>query len=1307
MAKYVPSNEKFSFEFDTRYTSPDGEQLGFRFRTIRYTPPAGDKMGFAFTDPYQVPEGDRFSFEFGPEKYKAPPGNKVTFDLKQSNYIAPPGNQVIFNLVRDEGEVAPPSRDAQYVYPDHFEGTAFGFNVSIRLAYRQVYPTGFNGSLVAAPAVRNDTQHLKPYGFDALGFSRQTIRNKNVTVTVPGMDLSRVAMPSIVNFHKNVYGKGFENELLGRPTIYNLRKYVLLNGRGIDSNAFGIAYMQGGVKYVRPGGLNALIFGEHKVINTKANQKVVLGGIAPPFFPRPNVSPQILTVRGILGTQWGSPYVQRNPSPKGWNSEQYGTAWVSRSPRFYTVGIGELTEFGSAKIFDAKQTVTITGVIPGGIFGDIQIRNLNFKIAPGSIEAPPLSDWTKVENTARYYQLKGFDTSLFGTASINNGTPSFTPDEWDSAEFGKALVAERIRRINTPGFSLLGFGRPIVTKTPQLSPGSIAPFDLGQPTLTLYTRYIVNSGRMMTAIGQATIGMAKRKLAVGGFDSMRLGGPILSHGVRELLAKGATHSLYGNSHQVWFRVRSIAPVSIHDDQLQYGHKIGGSQHIKAQGFDASRFGTRIVPESQDILASNFASAVFGLAKLHKTREILSVTGFATGGQQPADRWGRAKVYNSRQYIIQTFDIDSDLNPPKMQGWMNIINRNRTLGISGGNMALFGRAFIKNNATLMQPGGIDARPLGIAFIAPGIRRIHLQGIEPPYISGWTNLHNAAAVIAPKGFSSEKFGRAATANTRRYFPRIGNFESMVFGSPMISFKLRGVAIESRHSIGPIYIPIHKVELYSRYVETVSSDFAVLGVPALSIHKKIITPRWYLRDLFGDAYLRNVTPEVKTWGRNAEEFGQASIRTQWRNVDTFGDNAQLFGKPVIADRDRKITVTSFVAGAIGSALRVRGTSSPPLSTQYIFLNNVENRGEVPEDDTSVVKDGQGIAVPFQQVANPSVRSNMIRPPGYVATLFGTTDIYSNGILIENGIKLDKELGTPLVQLARRSIGVVGIENPITVGMPRLSPHTIYAVTEAPQQAKDNHRVGNLHAVNSDGGRRKPGEVFGEARVWMHNPNLAARSVSPFNGYGTPTVELKRRYVQVKGFQAYRFGWHSVGDGTQEITHRQLNDFAVFGRPGIALAKDKDVQVLVPGLNSLSMGRHLIEFFHRTIKPSGYSALAMGNSRGGTQYMPQSLHVGPRMPVIPKGALMEKFGSTYIGLKVRDVGMQGFDASVIGYDPGNFNARMRVQRGQGGTDAKPVQVIQAVGFDALRTNASNVKYAVHYIRPDGNSDQFRKGAF
>ena len=37
----------------------------------------------------------------------------------------------------------------------------------------------------------------------------------------------------------------------------------------------------------------------------------------------------------------------------------------------------------------------------------------------------------------------------------------------------------------------------------------------------------------------------------------------------------------------------------------------------------------------------------------------------------------------------------------------------------------------------------------------------------------------------------------------------------------------------------------------------------------------------------------------------------------------------------------------------------------------------------------------------------------------------------------------------------------------------------------------------------------------------------------------------------------------------------------------------------------------------------------------------------------------------------------------------------------------IESIGFVSSSYGVPNVKPAAHYIRPDGNADQFRKGAF
>ncbi|WP_180175480.1 hypothetical protein [Acinetobacter sp. YH12025] len=1161
------------------------------------------------------------------------------------------------------------------------------------------------------------TQKIECFGLLVTGFGHPSVKNNSQFIQATGFNGAQFSNPSIINKNKEIKTTGFGNQIFGvQSKVYNLKQILNLSTRGINSVAYGTAYLHGGVKYISLNnrGFNVARYGSATVINTTADQYLNLSGkgITAPIIPNPDVSPRHLRPSSIKVDRYGSPTVflkTRYLMLNGSSLSIYGTPWISHSPRYLYPNNIESYDSGYPKVFDAKQTVTVTGVIPGGIFGDIAIHNLTYKIAPVSIAAPELTNWNNVVNTARYYDLKGFDSVYFGNSTVQNATPSFAPEGFDSLEFGTTAIAERIRRLNLAGFISLNFGRPGVEKTPQITPKPIEPIVLGKPTLTLQIQYLVGQGRQMSVFGNALVAMAKRKIKSEGFSYLTLGRPSISHNTRELLFKGSNHSSFGTGHRVWFRVRSIEPVSIFEEQKAYGHRLGGTRYIAVQGFNASLFGKRIIPEHQDILASNFASSVFGQPGLKKNREYLSVTGFNTGGQQPADRWGKTTVYNLRQYIVQTFDIDSDLNPPKMQGWTSIANRNRRLGVTGFHTAQYGRPFINNKATPILPKGLDAQPLGIAFISHRIRPVHLEGIEAPYISGWSNLHNTADVIEPKGINFAVFGQAVIANTRRYFQRIGNFESLVFGGAMISYRIRELLIENRHAIRPIYIPIHKVELYKRYLEPGSIDQSEVGLPALTIHKKIITPRWYLKDLFGDAQLHNVTPEVKTRGRGAEEFGQAFLRTQWREVIAAGDNAQLFGKPNIAFRNRSIQVHSFNAGAIGPALRVRGTGSPPLSAQYIFLNNVDNRGEDPGDiDDNKILDGYGIGIPGGQVSSPKLKTNVINVYGFSASLFGVPDMYSNGILLENGIKLEREVGTPSVLMGLRTISITGISSPIEMGKPRLSPHTIYAVTEAPSQAIKNHPSRGLHAVNSSSGFRKAGEVFGMARVRTYSPYINLRSgILSHVSFGTARIALRRRYITVKGLQAYRMGWHSLGDGNQEITQSIGLNFAAFGNVRVSRPVDPNTYVRFGGLKLAEYGRHVVELLHRTVKPVGLNSLAMGSSRNGTLYMPQSLNVGPRRPTIPEGTLMEQFGTTYIGLFVRDIGVHGFDASSMGYEPINFKLRMVVKRGPGGNDAKPAQPIKPVGFNAFRTNASNVKHAVHYIRPDGNSDQFRKGAF
>jgi hypothetical protein len=70
----------------------------------------------------------------------------------------------------------------------------------------------------------------------------------------------------------------------------------------------------------------------------------------------------------------------------------------------------------------------------------------------------------------------------------------------------------------------------------------------------------------------------------------------------------------------------------------------------------------------------------------------------------------------------------------------------------------------------------------------------------------------------------------------------------------------------------------------------------------------------------------------------------------------------------------------------------------------------------------------------------------------------------------------------------------------------------------------------------------------------------------------------------------------------------------------------------------------------------------------------------------------------------MEGFNAFISEYQLEAFDQRMRVRNAY--MPAPKEQEVQAAGFEFEQAGTPDIKHAVHYIRPDGNANQYRKGA-
>lgn len=1151
---------------------------------------------------------------------------------------------------------------------------------SVQHFHRRIHALGIAKSDVSVPHIHNNSAIVRPSGFNsAIVTGNTTIVNRNRPYEIPG----------------------FVASLFGVTRIYNLKQYVSMNGRAVDTSRFGELLLQGGMRFLYVSGFNASIIGQLDALNTKETRTISLSGraIQAPEIPLPNVSPRIIYVQTFVATQFGNTIVQFPPRPNGFIASTYGTPWVSRSPRLYNALGFESFISGYSKVFDPTQKIYVTGVntvITGGVFGDISAKNTRRIITVSGLYSQSFSDWSIVESNLRNIIHSGFDAQSFGSNAIQNKTPSIAPIGIYSFDGLNSAIGYRIRTIKPSGWYQPKLGNHTLTKTPELKPGGLNQSAFGSTWVSNKTRSIyAGLGRESLLFGGITVWHFARYLKPTGIFNDGYGAPRVEHGRRTILANGSIHSVYGGSALVSYAVRSLSPSSITYPNIPI-HRVGGTQHIQPFGYIATLFGSRIIPESQSIHPQGFINP-FGLTIVDLWKKYIKPNGFLTTGQEGGHRFGTHKFWNLRQYVEMYYDVDSGLTPPKWTGWTSVENKNKTIGAIGSNSARISEPNIENKARVLSPVGLNASTFSKSMIADRVRRLKLQGMEAPYISGWSVIYNASPVVAQKGFKADTFGIGTILNTRRYFNRIGNFESLEVGKPMVADRIRTLKFEQRYTIAPPYIPIHSVHLYTRYIEEVGrfDDHQAFGNPSLSIHWNIITPRWTMRDAYGYPTLKNVTPELVTHGRNSEEFGQSSIRTQWRELLQQGSETVLWGGSEIAFRDRQLSVNGFTQWNVPRP-KVTKTGVPPYYPQYIWLDAVEIDGEQ--------QNGYGIGLPNNQVPVPNIKTNVIFPDSFIASRYGSHHTQSNGILVQPGLQ-ELTIGNHFVGLKNRTIQVptlgdfgTGIEET----RPSISPHTIYAVVEAPEQARRNHSPSDTHVVDG-----RSGKGFGYITVTLKHRKFSAGLGNQSDFSNGHKIQLRKRYINLNdfGFRSQRIGFHVVGPFDQDIVQFDSNDMQNFGQPSIIIPYSGAFFIKPNGLTSPAFNKPVIDFFNRTIKTVGSNHLQMGTKKSGdTPFMWQGLRIGELIKGNYGGFENEAFGNTFISLKVRNVGVQSFESFVMEYDYTQFDKRMRVVRQE---LPKQKLFIESIGFVSSSYGVPNTKPAAHYIRPDGNADQFRKGAF
>lgn len=1239
--------------------------------------------------------------------YKPSHYNAVIALLINTDYTPPLGSNSLTTLTRSVE-----SNEARYLFVQGHDSLSLG---QARLSQVQVINTAiadrstsfsnltsssyltssykvavlrrYNDSLeIGSHSIRDKTTYVSAFSDNASSIvsSNLSIKNTRVFVRPSGIEPPTINQPVVFNFFKTVVAKGFNASEHGNSLVYNLKQFV--GAYGYDQSLYGYPYLIGGVRYLNLYGISSNTFGSAVVTNTTANQTAVPQGINSAIVPAPNVSPRMLYPTGIASPLLGRPDV-RDPAikPIGETHTTYGapTVWFHTRP-LSPNGILSY-ESGYPRVADPTQFAYPPSLLTSAIFGDTAIRNLSFKVSVPAIYDDSFSDYTTLTNSNRYYAPKGIDSLAVGAVSITNKTPSIFVDGIASYDVSVPAIGHAIRFVYPIGFDNLLLGNSVLTKTPELKAQGHQSSVIGQAWISHKNRTIdlIQKGINSFKPGDPTVWYGQRPVKPNSWQSSSYGQPVLTHEVRELAAQGFRRDAYGMAW-VSFGTRRLEPVSIYKD-FPSNHMVGGTQKIEPVGYIATLWGTRIIPESQSVAPIGF-TGMFGDTLVDLFTKYIAPVGYISVGQQPADRWGDIVVYNKLQYIVQEFDVNSGLVPPKWSDWTAIANRNIQMNVTGFASQRFGYSQIDNNATPLLPAGIEPPPITIGMISHGIRAIAPEAIMAPPMSTWGVVHNGARVIAPLGHAHTQWGNDGTVvNTRREYRNVGRIDSLETGTPMIAYRIRTIDIEPRYSIAPPQINLPTIDLYTRYVSFCGYETTKYGLPSLSIHFNIIGPSWRHRDDFGESVVRNLTPELLVGAFDSQEFGQAGVRTQWRHVQAQGDTATLFGSAMIADTKQQIGLRGWQDSVISQLHTVTKTGTPPYTTQNIWLQNESNPS----------KDGFGIK-PTSEPSRPGLNQNVIYHRGHNSQKFGDAFVYSNNLYIEIGIStvnIPVNSDTSVIN-KHRYLDVEGIDNTIIVSEDLwVTPFYI--------RPRSFNQPG-------DYGSFSQGDKFGYPRVDNEHRTIYPRGHASSNIGYSADVELQDRYIEPSSIRAYGMGYPEIPFTLKTIG---LHDNGLLseqhGTTSIDYAPYFGPQTIsVGGISELSIGRHRIELLHREFSAIGHDSLSMGESKGNdTPYMWQGLRVGEFVPMQIGAGDTSLFGETVIGLRVREIPLEGFVAFRSEYEPIKFKDRMKVIGSI--TDNTKSQSITAGGISSQAMGSTGIKLGQHFIRPDGNADQFRKSSY
>lgn len=873
----------------------------------------------------------------------------------------------------------------------------------------------------------------------------------------------------------------------------------------------------------------------------------------------------------------------------------------------------------------------------------------------------------KLYNFRTYAKISGTSFSGFGTARLQNLKRYLNALGRDASLFGFAKVQSLRSYIRFTGLVQSKFGE--------------AGSEKFRVSFNLQSVQQKDS-KQYTAFGSAIVGHSLRYVEMRASQSMeKFGISWGSHSPRYIQPKGFIADFPTN------------------------HVIATARFLKFEGPDFSKYGSRIIPENQTVYMQGFSGAI-GEHDIYNWLQEIKPKSFLTAGELPQMRWGWADVYNSAQHIKPIHIVGDKLEPPEISKLHKVENRNRTVQMFGIAHHRFGYQYIYNNARVIQPAGI-ASPIEAhktaASVTHRVRQINMQPIEAPYIFSWHVVHLKARRYGVKGFDLSQYGSMTLENTRRYFRFITLGEQACYGKHMVSHLIRSVQFESLNAVVLPIFPQPELKLGRRYIEPPAGNMVKFGLPELRLHRNVLYPRFIFKEQIGEPIVRNKTPQIYMRSQPLGDFGEFYIGHRVRSVQMGGYGATMYTRFRISDSTQEIIAYSIGPAELSKQHEIRHLGSGlTLPAKIDFSGRGYAAKNFSDDQPPPMKVYQNV-IRFGKVDKDDKEN------GLDSAEFGSMRITANTIRVEPGY-WEMLFGDFQVTHKNRVVQVKEGPDFLSIGALRMSPHTIYMTKNPPMQAVENHSkpVLPLHDLNGyiDGNIVEPGMKFGAPKAAHKVQKIIAGNTDFFNS-GTHDLRLRRAYITFKGMSTMRFGL--IGPlGTQHIEFSREGTQESFGKPELVHVEKHDPYIRPQGFRLAEFGKLSIDHRNRTISMHGLDSLAAGTKRTDDKpYMWQGLRVGGHVPTNIGGGVQSLFGAAWVSLRVRGIKVLGLDHALVAkYEPGKFELAMKVIRREMLGEDKTQRIFMNGPILSL-VSAPDIKNKIHYIRPDGNSEQYRKGGY